>query len=114
MPDYLSESDVVKLLAICAKLNRPPFRASLYRVLVLFPHSTGIRFGEALRLRMRDVDARSAVLFIETFMGGLDGFRFIAACPANWTGTCPNASANVADGRRTPGSSLASTGETCL
>jgi integrase/recombinase XerD len=69
VPHYLSESDVVKLVGICANLNRPPFRASLYRALVLILYCTGIRFGEALRLCMRDVDTRSAVLFIETFKG---------------------------------------------
>jgi integrase len=69
VPHYLSESDVMKLVGICGNLNRPPFRASLYRALVLILYCTGIRFGEALRLRMRDVDTRSAVLFIETFKG---------------------------------------------
>ena len=32
-------------------------------------YCTGIRFGEALRLRMCDVNTRSDVLFIETFKG---------------------------------------------
>jgi integrase/recombinase XerD len=41
----------------------------LYRALILILYCTGIRFGEALRLRMRDVDIRSAVLFIDTFKG---------------------------------------------
>jgi integrase/recombinase XerD len=69
VPHYLSENDVVKLIGLCSSLNRPAFRASLYRALVLILYCTGIRFGEALRLRMRDVDTRSAVLFIETFKG---------------------------------------------
>jgi integrase/recombinase XerD len=69
VPHYLAESDVVKLIALCASLGRPTFRASLYRALVLLLYCTGIRFGEALRLRMRDVDTRSGVLFIETFKG---------------------------------------------
>jgi integrase/recombinase XerD len=59
----------VKLLALSAGLNRPLFRASLYRALVLVLYCTGIRFGEALRLRMRDVDTGAGVLFIETFKG---------------------------------------------
>jgi integrase len=37
--------------------------------LLLMLYCTGIRFGEALRLRMRDVDTRTGVLFIETFKG---------------------------------------------
>lgn len=69
VPHYLSESDVRKLVSLCAGLNRPAFRASLYRALVLILYCTGIRFGEALRLRMRDVDTRSGVLFVETFKG---------------------------------------------
>jgi integrase len=32
-------------------------------------YGTGLRFGEALRLRMRDVDTRAGVLFVETFKG---------------------------------------------
>jgi integrase/recombinase XerD len=69
VPHYLSESDVVKLLALCGDLTRPVFRASLYRALVLILYCTGLRFGEALRLRMRDVDTRAGVLFVETFKG---------------------------------------------
>lgn len=59
----------MRLLALCADLKRPAFRASLYRALVLVLYCTGIRFGEALRLRMQDVDTRTGVLFVETFKG---------------------------------------------
>ena len=69
VPHYLSESDVVKLLGLCADLTAPAFRASLYRALLLILYCTGIRFGEALRLRMQDVDTRTGVLFVETFKG---------------------------------------------
>jgi integrase len=69
LPYSLSEKDVLHLLALCANLKRPPFRAALYRALILVLYCTGIRFGEALRLRMRDVDTRSAVLFVDTFKG---------------------------------------------
>jgi integrase len=69
VPHYLSENDVVKLLGLCTDLKGPAFRASLYRALVLILYCTGIRFGEALRLRMRDVDTRTGVLFVETFKG---------------------------------------------
>jgi len=69
VPHYLSEGDVVKLIGFCASLSRPAFRASLYRALVLVLYCTGIRLGEALRLRLRDVDTRSGVLFVETFKG---------------------------------------------
>jgi integrase len=69
VPYFLSEQDVVKLVALCAGLNRPPFRAALYRTLLLVLYCTGIRFGEALRLRIRDVNTPSAVLFVDTFKG---------------------------------------------
>jgi integrase len=69
VPYSLSEKDVLHLLTLCADLKRPPFRAALYRALILVLYCTGIRFGEALRLRMRDVDTRAAVLFVDTFKG---------------------------------------------
>lgn len=69
VPYFLSEKDVLHLLKLCADLKRPAFRAVLYRALILVLYCTGIRFGEALRLRMRDVDTRSAVLFVDTFKG---------------------------------------------
>lgn len=69
VPYHLTERDVVNLLGLCTALDRPVFRSSLYRALVLILYCTGIRFGEALRLRLRDVDIRRAVLFIETFKG---------------------------------------------
>jgi integrase/recombinase XerD len=65
----LSEKDILNLLALCKDLKRPPFRAALYRALILVLYCTGIRFGEALRLRMSDVDTRSAALFVDTFKG---------------------------------------------
>ena len=69
VPYFLSEKDILTLIKLSAELKRPPFRAALYRALILILYCTGIRFGEALRLRMRDVDTRSAVLFIDTFKG---------------------------------------------
>jgi integrase/recombinase XerD len=69
VPYFLAEQDIVNLLALCADLKRPRFRAALYRALILVLYCTGIRFGEALRLRMRDVDTRSAILFVDTFKG---------------------------------------------
>jgi integrase len=69
VPHHLTESDVVKLLGFCKELSGPAFRSDLYRALILVLYCTGIRFGEALRLRLRDVDTRGGVLFIETFKG---------------------------------------------
>ena len=69
VPNFLSEQDILKLLALCADLKRPLFRAKLYRALLLILYCTGLRFGEALRLRLRDVDTRSGLIFVETFKG---------------------------------------------
>jgi len=69
VPHFLSEQDILKLLALCASLKRPPFRAILYRALLLVLYCTGLRFGEALRLRLRDVNIRSGVLFVDVFKG---------------------------------------------
>jgi integrase len=69
VPYYLSEKDVRQLLELSAELDRPRFRAPLYRALLLLLYCTGLRFGEALRLRLRDVDTRAGVLFVEMFKG---------------------------------------------
>jgi integrase len=69
VPHFLSEKDVRQLLELAAHLKGPPFRAALYRALLLLLYCTGLRFGEALRLRLRDVDTRAGVLFVETFKG---------------------------------------------
>jgi integrase len=46
-----------------------PLSAPVLQALILVLYCTGIRFGEALRLRLRDVDTRAAVLFVNTFKG---------------------------------------------
>jgi len=69
VPYLLSNEDLRRLLRLAGQLTRPAFRAVLYRALLLLLYCTGLRFGEALRLRMRDVDTRAGVLFVETFKG---------------------------------------------
>jgi integrase/recombinase XerD len=69
VPYFLSQMDVRRLLELASHLGQPRFRALLYRALLLLLYCTGLRFGEALRLRMRDVDTRSGILFVERFKG---------------------------------------------
>jgi len=69
VPYILSKEDLQRLLRLAARLTRPALCAVLYRALLLLLYCTGLRFGEALRLRMRDVDTRAEVLFVETFKG---------------------------------------------
>jgi site-specific recombinase XerD len=68
-PYVLSEGNVMQLLDLTARLKRPPFRAQLYRMLLLLLYCTGIRFGEALRLHLYDVDTHAGILFVQMFKG---------------------------------------------
>lgn len=65
----LSRDHVRLLLRLVGRLERPRFRRSLYRALVLVLYCTGIRFGEALRLRIRDLDLGQRVLFVAESKG---------------------------------------------
>jgi integrase/recombinase XerD len=69
VPYVLSERNIQQLLELSATLDRPPFRAALYRALLLVLYCTGLRFGEALRLRLHDVDTRGGTLFVGMFKG---------------------------------------------
>jgi len=69
MPYILSGEDIRRLLGLARHLERPRFRAALYRALILLLYGAGLRFGEALRLRMRDVDTHAAVIRVDVFKG---------------------------------------------
>lgn len=72
-PDFvarvLSVNEVRLLLRRIKRLSRPRFRHSLYRMLFLVLYCTGLRIGEALRLRLSDVDLRRCALFIADSKG---------------------------------------------
>jgi len=68
-PHVLTISDVRALLRLAAVLERPRFRRALYRALLLVLYCTGLRVGEALRLRVRDVDLDRDVIFVAEFKG---------------------------------------------
>ncbi len=76
VPYILSTQDIGRLLKLAGQLDRPLFRATLYRALLLLLYCTGLRFGEALRLRLRDVDTRKVTLFVEPFKGRARGVPF--------------------------------------
>lgn len=65
----LSREDVRILLRLVDGLDRPRFRRALYRALVLILYCTGLRFGEALRLRVRDIDLPRRALYIAESKG---------------------------------------------
>ena len=64
VPYVLSTKEVRQLLHLTKKLGGHPFRRIMYRTLILVLYCTGLRFGEALRLRLRDLDLASGTLFI--------------------------------------------------
>lgn len=68
-PCILSTSDIRAVLREAAKLRWPVFRRHLFRMLVLVLYCTGLRLGEALRLRMRDVDLGKGVFFVAESKG---------------------------------------------
>jgi integrase len=55
---------VQQLLHLTRKLGGHPFRRITYRTLILILYCTGLRFGEALRLRLRDLDLATGTLFV--------------------------------------------------
>ncbi len=69
LPYVLSEEEIRTLLAAAADLRRAPFRPLVYRMLMLVLYCTGLRFGEAVRLRMRDIDLDGCVISINDSKG---------------------------------------------
>ena len=69
MPHVFSETEVRTLLELTATMRPPPFRRIVYRALLLVLYTTGLRFGEALRLRLGDVDFARSTLFVTRSKG---------------------------------------------
>lgn len=69
LPYVLTEADLKALLRLTASLDRPAFRACVYRTLLLVLYCTGLRFGEALRLRLCDVNLNNAIIFVAESKG---------------------------------------------
>lgn len=69
VPHVFTLADLRTLLRLAGDLERPRFRRALYRALLLVLYCTGLRFGEALRLRVADVDLRRGVIFVGEFKG---------------------------------------------
>jgi integrase len=64
LPYIFSPAEIRLLLDEIGKM-RHPFRSRTYRALLLILYCTGLRTGEAVRLRVRDVDLRENVLRVE-------------------------------------------------
>jgi integrase/recombinase XerD len=69
VPHVFSTEEVRRVVRLTRRLGGHPFRRVTYRMLILVLYCTGLRLGEALRLRLRDVDCASGTLFIITSKG---------------------------------------------
>jgi len=64
LPYIFSPAEIRILLEEIGRMQHP-FRSRTYRALLLILYCTGLRTGEAVRLRIRDVDLRENVLDVE-------------------------------------------------
>jgi len=64
LPHIFSPAEIRILLDEIGKM-KDPFRSQVYRALLLILYCTGLRTGEAVRLRIRDVDLREKILRVE-------------------------------------------------
>jgi integrase/recombinase XerD len=69
LPHIFSTREVQRLVRLTRRLGGHPFRCLTYRMLILVLYCTGLRLGEALRLRLCDVDCASGTLFIVASKG---------------------------------------------
>ena len=68
-----------RTLKICRSSPCPTFRSIAYRTLILVLFCTGLRLGEAVRLRLEDVDLRRHTFFIRDSKGRSRWVPFHAA-----------------------------------
>ena len=69
LPHILTRGDIKTLLRLAEQLRAPRFYSAVFRCLLLVLYCTGVRFGEAVRLKMRDLDIGRGVLWIAESKG---------------------------------------------
>ena len=69
LPYIFSEDEIHALSAATSSLRVTRLQQSSIRALILLLYCTGLRPGEATRLRLRDIDLDEAVLFVEFSKG---------------------------------------------
>ena len=69
IPHVFSPAEVRTLLDAAARLKGPSFYSHTIRTLLLVLYCTGVRFGEALRLRLCDVDLRRRLFVVHESKG---------------------------------------------
>jgi site-specific recombinase XerD len=62
LPCILAPADIRRVLGLARELPGPPIRSKTFATLVLLLYCTGLRLGEAVRLRMDDVDLRDRLV----------------------------------------------------
>jgi len=68
-PHILSEEQIRLLLGFALKMPGPTFRPISIRALILVLYCTGLRFGEAVRLQIRDVDLSDGTIYVRDSKG---------------------------------------------
>lgn len=69
LPHIFSDAEVHTLLELTGTLRAGPWRGMVIRTLLVILYTTGLRFGEAMRLRLQDVDMRGNVFYIADSKG---------------------------------------------
>jgi integrase len=69
LPHILQPKDIRCLLRLTDRLRVPRFYAAMYRILLLVLYCTGVRFGEAVRLKPRHLDVRRRAMWIDDSKG---------------------------------------------
>jgi integrase/recombinase XerD len=69
LPFVFTQAQVVDLMRRAGSFDGPSCRGVVLRALLLVLYCTGLRVGEALRLRIKDVHIRDAVMFIAESKG---------------------------------------------
>lgn len=68
-PHIFTEREVQALLEAAGNLHGPPFRPVVIRMMLTILYCTGLRVGEAVRLRLRDVDTRHGIFTVQQSKG---------------------------------------------
>jgi integrase len=68
-PHIFSREEVRRLLTLAVERDLPSLHGKTLRVLMLILYCTGLRFGEAVRLRIGDVDMKKRTFFIQESKG---------------------------------------------
>jgi integrase/recombinase XerD len=89
VPHIFSPAEIWILLDEIGKMQHP-FRSRTYRALLLILYCTGLRTGEAVRLRIRDVDLRAKVFRVEVSKAKSRWCPSRRPWPGNSPTTCGN------------------------